>query len=595
MSKTPNKRRHWHNDPWKYFYSLTTGVIILVILAVACIYATIKYKDLVDAQEHVYKSFNFRLLLIALGVNMTLATIRIIFDKILPMMRVRIHEKPEFYQTRKPAMSVPFSGIVTEVSDTFRAKGFKTRLQGNFGCAWKGKLSLWGAPVSHAGMVLVLISGLISFLWLDQEGSLTLLEGQQTDFRIDMAAYKDAKQNNPDFNDHWNEMASQTSYAGIEAIVKESGSKHDLSYFLDVFKPLGYTIRCEDFETAFHPRSRIVSKYISTVTSLDTDPPLLSEIVEVNRSVDANGWILHQSSYNKIDDPRATRYLLQLENAEIKDEETDNPLSMEMEISPGQERLIPGLRNTKMTLAPHQPFAWTITEANKSKATGSLMGTTGGYMLKVVQFEPDFVIGEGRIFTSRSRELNNPAALVSIISGGETILSRWLFQSEDMKKIRMGGGMHSPDDEGMYDLEFTDVSGTNPSFTLAIKVTEAGKPATTYNLKPGGAIGIAEPKNVTASNPGAWKVTMLKRVPLYTTTLSMTRNPLVPVIYFACFLMILGLCIAFMINRKEIWFWVDDQSNMELHVVGRYRYARDSMDPAVERILKQLGNSDNTE
>ena len=72
--------------------------------------------------------------------------------------------------------------------------------------------------------------------------------------------------------------------------------------------------------------------------------------------------------------------------------------------------------------------------------------------------------------------------------------------------------------------------------------------------------------SVEKSQAQAWNVQRLSNIPGYQTTLSLTRNPTIPVIYFSCFLMVLGVLISFLPRRAEVWFSIHPDQRKSLLV-----------------------------
>lgn len=59
---------------------------------------------------------------------------------------------------------------------------------------------------------------------------------------------------------------------------------------------------------------------------------------------------------------------------------------------------------------------------------GSTTDLKGGHKLKLEAFVPDYAIADNHI-ESRSNEANNPAVLVTVLDGGNTIARGWVFLS----------------------------------------------------------------------------------------------------------------------------------------------------------------------
>lgn len=529
---------------WGFLISLKVGIVLLALLAVGSIIGTLVPPDeatnqsqLQRAQELVFSSWWYLTLLVLLALNMTCATVRNVFGRILPAMHPRPVDRPEFYQVLKPGASIelPNDLDADTVAETFRRNGFRVFAKGAAGYARRGMLSIWGAPVSHLGFVMLLLGGFISVL-VAREGYMTIVEGYSS---------------------------SQAQFDGVK-------------------QPLDFTVECVDFDTDFFPGTRIPSKYISTVLIHEPGRPPRREQVEVNRSAQVQGWTLHQTSYQEL--PRSERYRLTLSR--------DGGASRTLELSQGQTRSIPDAPGLSITLAQSPPLRWQILENEDLVQAGTLESGQSELAIRAVQFEPDFIIGADRQVMSRSRELNNPALKVTIESGDQPIASQWLFGREEMKAM-----MHATQDS--VGLELISIEGSEGNYHFQVEATDptTGEIIKDLHLHLGETVslGIDAPGQDPASEPteanaGPWQVRLMERIPHYATTLSMTRNPVLPFIYLGCAIMLVGLVMAFFIRRKEVWYRLDRQTR-RLDVVARYRHPREDFDPQVAGILNQLQSS----
>jgi cytochrome c biogenesis protein ResB len=353
-------------------------------------------------------------------------------------------------------------------------------------------------------------------------------------------------------------------------------------------EPLGATIRCEDFDTGFFPHTQIVSHFISTISVLKNDRAVMTGPVEVNRSFIVNGWELHQTYYEK--NESENRYELTL-----KPEGSSTTITLRL--SSGQRRAIPGLEQSEIALSQTSPLTWTIFKAGQKTAHGRLATSSGGDSMRLVaqQFEPDFVMGENHTITSRSGELNNPALKVSLYRGLELLGSQWLFGREELK-----GMMHHADIPYQFDL--AKIMGQAPNWRFQVLVQHDKAVIGTFDLALGreasfasadhsghGSTPPADAKSYSARQEGAggWTVRLIRNVPSYATIITLTRNPMIPMIYFGCAVMLLGLMVAFFIRRREIWFWVD-AAEQRLHLAAVYRYAQPEPDRATLAVIESL-------
>lgn len=524
----------WAVSPWSYFFSLKVGLVLLLVLTVASVVGTL-IDPLERAQAVVYYSWWYKLLLVALALNMSCATWKTLMTKVLPAGKPRFQRVAAFYDGSVPSARVPFDGSVDTVAEAFRRRGFRVAVDGVYGYARRGMASRWGAAISHAGLVSVLLSGFVAS-WVAREGVVKLMEGGST-------------------RTMWLRTDPPTEH------------------------PMGFTLQVDDFDTDYFPKTRIPSHFVSTVSTWVNDQPAYRGPVEVNHSPKIAGWRLHQTSYEEY--PQVKRYLLS-----IAGEGLSEPI--EMELSMGQQRLFPGSTDLAIQLANATPLRWRISRAGEPIAAGDMAGEPRGALrLRAEQFEPDFIMGPDRQITSRSQELSNPALKVSVVAeNGVVVSTTWLFGREDLRG--MGHAASGP-----YHMDLVKAEAKDGRHVMLVSVTDAqsGAPVGDFPLSVGsevelgGSAGTATTASVT--DP-AWTVRVVKPVTAYATVLSLTRNPIIPVIYTGCTLMMLGLMVAFFIRRREVWFWVDGKSG-QLRVAAAYKQSLKEFDPSTRAALESLG------
>ncbi|HPS00200.1 MAG TPA: cytochrome c biogenesis protein ResB [Candidatus Sumerlaeota bacterium] len=374
---------------------------------------------------------------------------------------------------------------------------------------------------------------------------------------------------------------------------------------------LGFTIRCDDFRVSYHPRTKMPSEFVSTLSCPDTVPPIVGQTVEVNRSLTINGWTLHQTSY-----PEGPGMRFAVQVRDLKG-------PVDLEISPGQTRPVPGLDGAQLALEAQPPYAWTLTVPGQPEpfkgtlmggamgdrssaptaATASVPGAGAGFSIRAAQFEPDFVVQAGRKFGSRSQALNNPALCVALLQGGQEVSSSWVFGKPDMKDM-MRNMMHQK--ESAWEFDLVRVTGEAPNYQMVVSAKKTGstEAAREFTLTVGQEVALeaaspqatasasvapTAPPATTASNSSDEpKVKLVGKVPAYYTILTLTRNPLIPVIYGGSVLMMFGLLLAFLVKRQEVWFWVRPGEKASLLVTAHYRLARDTFDRGTLGALRTL-------
>ncbi len=150
-------------------------------------------------------------------------------------------------------------------------------------------------------------------------------------------------------------------------------------------KLLPFVLKCKSFEVIFYKNRPDVPKdYISWIEVIDGGKKVLEKKIEVNHPLVYKGIYFYQSSYGVFS---AGEGILTLK---VKDKNTGKVEEVSLKV--GQEKNLPDL----------------------------------GVSIRLLAFYPDFVLTQNGP-TSRSDELNNPAALVEILKDGKTINRTWVF------------------------------------------------------------------------------------------------------------------------------------------------------------------------
>ena len=145
-----------------------------------------------------------------------------------------------------------------------------------------------------------------------------------------------------------------------------------------------FKLRLEKFETEFYPNGA-VKDWKSTLTVLEKDNPVLKKVVEVNHPLSYKGFVFYQSGYGW---------------------NWTNP-SVEIWVKKKDDSSF--LKKIEMKLRQR------------------VMLEGEDIDVAVLQFIPDFVIGEKGQITTRSLEPNNPAAFIEGWQAEEKIFSGWIF------------------------------------------------------------------------------------------------------------------------------------------------------------------------
>jgi len=145
-----------------------------------------------------------------------------------------------------------------------------------------------------------------------------------------------------------------------------------------------FKLKLDKFETEYYP-SGGVKDWKSTLIVLENEKPVLNKIVEVNHPLSYKGFVFYQSSWGW--DWRNPSVEILAKKRE------DSSFSRKMELKIGERVKLEGEE----------------------------------IEVSVLEFIPDFVIGEKGQITSRSLDPNNPAVFIEGWQKEEKIFSGWIF------------------------------------------------------------------------------------------------------------------------------------------------------------------------
>ncbi|HEX9901544.1 MAG TPA: cytochrome c biogenesis protein ResB [Acidobacteriota bacterium] len=189
----------------------------------------------------------------------------------------------------------------------------------------------------------------------------------------------------------------------------------------------GFEVRLDRFDTEYYPDGQNVKDWKSSLTVIEGGREVRTEVVEVNRPLAHKDFVLYQNSYVQ---------------------ETKSPLLVFEVLDP----VLPEAAN-KILLRPGQ-----------SSAAGKT-----GLILSLQRFEPDFIRDESGLISSRSEELNNPAAQVTLSRAGENLVSGWVFARFPEFSMAHGSQTSGPT------IVFRDIRpGISPDFSIIEAAQDKG-------------------------------------------------------------------------------------------------------------------------
>lgn len=406
------------NAIWKFFSSVTLTVIILILFVLASIPGTIieqgsPEKNLqlltrVFGEElapkvlniiiglgflDAYHSWWFIILLLLLTFNLTICTIdrfptawKIIKTPMGPLDDSSLMNMPIKDEIRikgnlekaKELVSKALKGHGYNLSEKKADKVLHLYSQ-------KGKYSRLGVYIVHTSIIIVLIGALIGAIF-GFKGFLNLPEGETYSVVImKTGLLTQDEENEREYILNTIESASgdivrASHVMGIEPLILKSKLKR---YGI---RPLGFSIRCDDFEVDFYGNSDMPKEYKSWLTVINDGKEVIRKAIQVNDPLTYKGITFYQSSYGLMPSLRHAKFILNI-------------------------RSNPGISETK-----HLNFGDSFS-IPKTDMKGIIR-----------DFSPALGIDEsGRAFTY-TESMNNPAVLIEFTEKGKHKYSGWILK-----------------------------------------------------------------------------------------------------------------------------------------------------------------------
>jgi hypothetical protein len=372
--------------------------------------------------------------------------------------------------------------------------------------------------------------------------------------------------------------------------------------------PLGFQVRCLDFDEEKFPHSEVPRSYSSQVEIQDGEKRLL-ETITMAHSLNYKGYKFHQVSF--FPNRQVERAMV-----EIVDSRTLNRVAL-LDISPQTPVGVPKTPYWIEIehLADGSP--WKLTHEGHMVAQGLLERPAERFSYRVERLVTDFRMGPNQEVFSASDEWKNPAVLIGYLEEDKKVGENWFFYRPEFRRMSVAK-------RGQYDLEFVDyrasaedVSHTSASpFEVRIQVTrKTGAQIGSYWVRVGEKISLDEPhadaevtsptltdsqvvtpSGIQTPDPkGDTSFLVRYRGPTtgYSSVLGMTKDPSIPLTYAGCLLIVLGPLLAFFTTYRQLWAYYDEdekQLYLALSVRGR------SEGPVKEyhRIVQRLQDRENS-
>jgi cytochrome c biogenesis protein len=340
----------------------------------------------------MYHSWWFVTLLMLFAANLLVCSIDR-FPSIWKLVKEPIKPlKEEHFKAIPIKREITLKGKTEKVKETvgsvLRSEGFKyseASDPGGHQFYWeKGRYSRLGVYITHFSILVILVGALIG-IFFGFKGFLNLPEGES----FGVAFTKTGELTPAEISERriiFNALeisGGDVSMAARKLGVEESHLTARMKKL--GMMPLGFSIRCDDFDVSFYGRSDMPKEYSSLLTVIDNGKEVLKKRIEVNDPLRYKGITFYQSSYGIMPDSSSFLFIFRTTSK--------TGVSETLRVRQGEKFLIPGT-NIEATVTDWSP---------------------------ALSFDKD-----GRAFTY-SEMMNNPGAQLEINENGKTY-KKWILE-----------------------------------------------------------------------------------------------------------------------------------------------------------------------
>ncbi|MCE5194757.1 MAG: cytochrome c biogenesis protein ResB [Nitrospiraceae bacterium] len=505
---------------WSFFSSITFAVILFGLIAITSIIGTLIEQN-ASAEKNLetigklfgdsfapqiytmseklgfmdmYHSSWFIGLLMLFAANLIICSIdrlpailKLVKDKVKPMSEERFKSagsKKEIALKGKPdavkdlvASAIKKSGF--NVSESKESSGYQLYAE-------KGNYTRLGVYITHFSILFILLGSLIGTVF-GFKGFVKIPEGRATS--IAFSTNNQMSKTEEVEMDKILEKLQTTSDGNLEETAKAlSISVEDLNAKMKQYgiKPLGFTLRCDNFQLDLYKDSAMPKKYSSELTIMEKGKDIFSKNIEVNVPLAYKGFTFYQASYETFSNPEAKL----IYNIVTK----DGHASGKKELRLNEKFTIPGT---------------------------NIEG-------KLLSFNPALSFDEQGKAVATAQNLINPAVFIEFSEKGKVKYAGWLVK-------RYPETWTLPDGQV---IEFIDYWGVEA------------------------------------------------------TGLQVRKDPGVVIVYFGCFLIGIGLYIAFFTSHRRLWAkLVEEKNNTRVFFAFTANKNREGFERKIDKIVNFLSKS----
>ena len=416
MEKEKNKT--FIDKIWDLFASVKFAIIIFALISLTSIIGTILEQGAEQAKNiriltrifgeslaptmytifeksgfmDMYHSWWFLTLLILFSANIVICSIdrlpriwKMVSEPITPLaeeLLEKVSIKRELVLKGKPDKVKDF------ITSVIKGAGFKfiesKEDKGYQFCSQKGSFTRLGVYITHVSILLILIGALIG-IFFGFKGFLPLPEGMSSSVVLlhsNSLTQTEEHEKERILDAIWTSSGSISSSSATlgmdENTLKAKMHKYGI-------QPLGFTIRCDDFDVYFYGNSDIPKEYKSWLTVIDGTKEVLKKTIAVNAPLPYKGITFYQASYGMVPNAQG-KFILRI---------TPNSGVPEIkQLNPGDKFIIPGT---------------------------TMEGT-------IRDFSPALSFDkQGKPFTY-AEMMNNPAVFIDFKEGGKEKYSGWILK-----------------------------------------------------------------------------------------------------------------------------------------------------------------------
>jgi cytochrome c biogenesis protein len=501
---------------WKFFASVKLAIVVFAFIGITSIAGTILEQNAAPQKNiqilskfvgeslapsayraleaagfmDMYNSWWFVVLLMLFASNLLICSVDR-FPRIWRLMREPLKPlKPEAFRSFPIRRETRLSGKLNEAKEqavaALGAIGFKKFEEQEQEGAWqfyaqKNRYGRSGVYVTHISILLIMVGAVIGGIF-GFKGYLNLPEGNAY-----AVAFKSVPYLTPEEGRERNLVVDvvQSQAGDVSAAAGQLGVSPD--HLRSRMKrlgvePLGFTVRCEDFDVEFYGNSDMAKEYTSNLTVFDGGREVVNKWIEVNDPLEYKGYMFYQSSYGPMGTPDAYTYVVRSTSASGRSET--------LRVGLGEEFTIPG------------------TEIR----------------ITVTDFSPALSFDQsGRAFTY-TEMMNNPAARITV-KEGDRENSKWILKRYPSTWTVAGSSQ----------VQLVDVWGAQYTGLQVRK------------------------------DPGVW------------------------VVYLGCFLMSVGLYVAFFMSHRKIWIrLVREKGGTLMQVAATTHRGRESYEQKIDNMVSRL-------